>query len=266
LKNYLLAVPFLLSTFVQAETACSFKKWDKYQGSQLLREKPKGAYIFATNEVKVDADGAPNAYHPDDVGLHCIKDTSFKGLDCPANGGYPNSTWWRSAIVPDPKNKNKGYIQPNGDFKGFFVSQTSLKNKSKTDLDITKYVNSTDVPYFVSPGTFYSKPGTGSLGDIGYAINLENGKASSFIIAEVGPPKAHLGEMSIFLGSALGGSNPNPRTGTGVPVGKVVYVIFPSSKSSPAWPVTQEEINTKVKSLLNTIGGIETLKKCANAI
>jgi hypothetical protein len=100
----------------------------------------------------------------------------------------------------------------------------------------------------------------------GYAFNIENGKSSPFIVAEVGPPNVHLGEMSISLGNALGGSNPNPRTGAGVPNSKIVYVIFPYSKNSPAWPLSHEEIQSKVTSLLNTIGGEETLRVCSDAL
>lgn len=245
---------------------CSFKKWEAYQGVSLFKNKANGSYIFMIKEVRVDADGAPNAYHPDDIGLHCTKGTGFKDLDCPANGGYPNSSWWRFAIVPDPKNNKRAYVQPSGQFKGFFVSRTSLQDKSKADLDATKYVNSTSVPYLVFPGGFYSKSGTGLVGDFGYALNIESGKSSPFIVAEVGPANAHLGEMSIFLGRALGGSDPNPRTGAGVPTGKTVYIISPSSKNSPAWPLTTTEINSKVALLLATIGGAEQLKNCANAL
>ena len=108
--------------------------------------------MFATTHAQVDADGAPNAYHPDDVGLNCKTGTGFKGLDCPANGGYPNGDWWPSAIVPDPKNKKKGYVQPDGEFKGFFVSQTSLRDGARSDLDPAKYVNAAAVPYLVFPG------------------------------------------------------------------------------------------------------------------
>ncbi|WNJ97196.1 glycoside hydrolase family 75 protein [Vibrio ruber] len=266
MRIYLITGLLLSSITVQAAPSCSFQEWDKYQDSQLLRQAVKGPYIFATSNVKVDADGAPNAYHPDDVGLHCTKGVGFKGLDCPANGGYPNQSWWRSAIVPDPKNNSKGYIQPDGRFKGYFVSQTSLKDKSKSNLDPAKYVDSTAVPYLVFPGQFYSKTGTGFVGDYGFALNLDNGKSSSFIVAEVGPPKAHLGEMSIYLGSTLGGSDPNPRTGAGTPKGKILYVVFPYTKAASGWPIANETIESTVSELLKSIGGVEMLKSCASAL
>ncbi|MGV8887025.1 MAG: hypothetical protein ACOH2P_02935 [Pseudomonas sp.] len=266
MRNCLLVIQIFFSSTVFAADTCSFTEWDTYQGVSLFKEKVKGAYIFAVKDVKVDADGAPDAYHPNDIGLNCKTGTGFKGLDCPANGGYPKSSWWRSAIVPDPKDNNKAYVQPSGKFKGFFVSRTSLVDKTKVDLDVNKYVDSTSVPYLVFPGGFYSKSGTGFLGDFGYALNIENGKASPFIVAEIGPDKARLGEMSIFLGRALGGASPNPRTGAGVPSGNIIYVLFPSSKSTPAWPITTKELDSKVALLLGAIGGIEQLKSCADAL
>lgn len=266
MRIYLVAGLTIFSITVQAAPPCAFQAWDKYQGSQLLRKSEKGPYVFSTSEVKVDADGAPNAYHPDDVGLHCTKGIGFKGLDCPANGGYPSQSWWRSAIVPDPKNNNKGYIQPDGRFKGYFVSQTSLKDKSKSSLDPEKYVDSTAVPYFVFPGKFISKFGTGAVGDYGFALNLKSGKSSPFIVAEVGPPNAQLGEMSIYLGSALGGSDPNPRTGVGTPEGKIIFVVFPYTKAASGWPIKNETIESKVSELLKSIGGVEMLKSCASAL
>lgn len=264
MRRYLLTGLLLYISTLQAEPICSFQNWQTYQGTQLKREKPKGSYIFTTSKVKVDADGAPNAYHPDDVGLDCKKGTGFKGLDCPANGGYPNGKWWRSAIVPDPKNNNKGYIQADGIFKGYFISQTSLQDNSKSNLDTKKFVDSTSIPYIVFPGKFNEMNGTGLMGDFGYAINIDNGKSSPFIVAEVGPYSADLGEISIALSKALGGASPNPRTGEGAAEGKIVYVVFPYSKNSPAWPLTKEEIQTKATSLLNNIGGSQTLIVCAN--
>jgi hypothetical protein len=263
--KYIISCLVIFPTMTQAVETCPFQKWEKYNKTKLSREGQSGAYIFSTSHVDIDADGAPNAYHPDDVGLDCKNGTGFKGLDCPENGGYPNSDWWQSAIVPDPKDNKKGYVQPDGNFKGYFVSQTTLGDDSKANLDPKKYVDSTQVPYLVFPGNFYSMNGTGLIGDFGYAINTENSKTSPFIVAEVGPPKANLGEMSIFLGNALGGSNPNPRTGSGAPEGEIIYVIFPYSKNSPAWPLSQEEIQSKVTKLLSTIGGEKTIKHCFNA-
>ncbi len=264
LKELLIVVVALVSN-VAVASDCTFTNPDLYQGNRLLKAQDGRSYIFATKEVKVDADGAPNAYHPDDIGLNCTKGVGFKGLDCLANAGYPNSNWWHSVLLPDPTNPSKAYVQKSGPYKGFFVSQTSLKDHDKKDIQTDKYVDARSVPYLVFPGNFFKKKGTGILGDLGYAINVENGRASPFIVAEVGPPDAHLGEMSIALSVALGGSRPNPRTGEGTPKGKILYVIFLRSAKSPAWPVSTDTLSSTVTSFLEGIGGSKALLNCADA-
>ena len=42
--------------------------------------------------------------------------------------------------------------------------------------------------------------------------------------------------MSIALAQALGGQNPNPRTGAGKPDGKIAYVVFPKAGPIPRGP------------------------------
>ena len=257
-----LLIGFLFMGAAHADTQCTFEKWALDKSYELLRKGDTGAYIFTSSNVQVDADGAPNAYHPDDVGLDCIKGESFKGLDCPANGGYPNQSWWRDAILPDPLDNNKGYIQKTGKYKGYFVSQTSLHDNTKPATSPERYVNASVVPYIVFPGKLNMLKGTGTVGDFGFAFNLDSGKSSAFIVAEVGPTDAKLGEMSIALGVALGG-NPNPRTGAGKPGGTNVFIVFPHSRMKPAWPISNADIANKVNVLLEQAGGLEMLKSCA---
>lgn len=79
----LLIVVFLSAASSANAATCTFSKWNTYLGSPLLRHEQTSTYVFATLHVKVDADGAPNAYHPADIGLHCTKSTGFKGIDFP---------------------------------------------------------------------------------------------------------------------------------------------------------------------------------------
>lgn len=262
-------LPFLTLMIAASQASagsCTFASWSKYRDTDLYKHPSIGAYLFQTSSVKVDADGAPNAYHPDDVKLHCTKGHGFKGLDCPRNAGYPDTDWWPSALLPDPTNPKRAYVQPKtSPYAGFFVSQSSLFDKNKKNTDPARYVDSRNVPYQVFPGQFYSMPGTGVMGDFGYAMNVATGKASPFVVAEVGPPDAELGEISIALATALGGANPNPRTGAGAPDGKTIYVVFPRSRVAPAWPLTSEQITANAEKLLGSIGGQAALNDCKAA-
>jgi hypothetical protein len=241
---------------------CPFGPWMTYEGTQLRRDAQTGAYLYITGLARVDADGAPNAYHPDDVGRPC--GPTGAGLDCPANAGYPNASWWPSVLTPDPSNPSKAYVQPSGPFRGFLVSKTALTaTGNPNERDPARYVNATATPYLVFPGPFYRMRGTGKLGDLGVAYHLASGKSTAFIVADVGPAEP-LGEGSIALFEALGGQNVNPRTGGGVAPGDVAYVVFPNSvKERPTrWPVGQQEINRRAEALLEGVGGMPVFEAC----
>ena len=108
-----------MSPLTYAEPECRFVPWRTYGGTALLSHPTVPAYVFASRQMAVDADGAPNAYHPDDI-----------GLDLLANAGYPNSSWWGSVLVADPSDPRRAYTQPSGEFAGYFVSKTSLQDSS----------------------------------------------------------------------------------------------------------------------------------------
>lgn len=235
--------------------------WNAYPGATIVRTIDKSAYAFKLRKVSIDADGAPNAYHPDDVVNRCRHNATYKGLDCPQNAGYPShKDSWPSVIVPDPSDATRGYVQPaTSAFPGFFVSQTSLSDHSKQVIDPARYVDARTVPYFVFPGKFLAVVGTGGMGDLGVAKNLATGQISPFVVADVGQNSAVLGEMSIALGTALGGTTPNPRTGDGQPKGDIAIIIFPYTALSPAWPVSAAQMQTIAMGHLQAAGGFEAL-------
>ncbi len=136
---------------------------------------------------------------------------------------------------------------------------TALTDPTITDKTSPKrYVDSTKTPYIVFPGNYYKKKGSGKLGDLGYAINTSNGRKSAFVVADIGPSCAKLGEMSIELGRRLGGQVPNPITGKGSPKGEIVYIIFPYSSKSFPWPLTLSEIEHIAKKLLDEARGFDS--------
>ncbi len=139
-------------------------------------------------------------------------------------------------------------------------------DSTKAVTDPKRYVDSRTIPYLVFPGKFHKKKGTGTTGDLGYAFNLANGRQSPFVVAEIGPPEAALGEMSIALAEAMGGTNPNPRTGAGSPAGQIVYVVFPKSGKSHKWPLTVEQMRPYAEDLLGRSGGVDGVMACRDAL
>ncbi len=246
---------------VDAAAACPFSDWTTYKTTSIKKHRTIDAYYYVTDHTSVDADGAPNAYHPGDVGKKCA--ATGVGLDCPANAGLPNGSWW-NVLVRDPGAPHRPYVQPAGPYKGYYVSATSLRATAGAPTDPAKYADARSVPYIVFPGNFHKMTGTGRVGDVGVAYNLTTRKMTPFIVGDVGAPDHRLGEASIGFWRALGGTAPNPRTGTGVPVGKTVYVVFPytAGKRPVRWPLTATELRTQALAMLARAGGRPLFGNC----
>lgn len=230
---------------------CEFKKMMRFNKTEVSRHHTGQAYFFVSDHMAVDADGAPDAYHPDDF-----------GLDYLANAGYPAKQWWRDVLVVDPHDSDRAYTQKMGEYAGYFVSKTSLQDRSKAVTDPTRYVDSRNIPYLVFPGDFYRSKGTGLLGDLGMAIHLPTQAKVAFVVADIGPGRASLGEVSISLAEGLGGDNVNPKNGDGVPPGEVLYIVFPYSSRVYGWPMGPEAISAAANKLYNAMGGDNAILAC----
>jgi hypothetical protein len=104
--------------------------------------------------------------------------------------------------------------------------------------------------------------GTGRMGDYGIAINRKTKIQTPFVVADVGPPSAKLGEISIALGEALGGSNINPRNGKGAPKGEIIYVLFPMSSRQHEWPQKLADFESITSEILKADQGLLELLDC----
>jgi len=245
-----LIVSLFLSVSLFASNQCEFTNWTSYKTTSLRKHSTESAYIYTSTYVGIDADGAPNAYHRN----------NDLALDYLANAGHTGN-WW-GIVTTNGRSSGTPYVQESGRFEGFYVSATALEDTSKDRLDTARYVDSTTIPYIVFPGNFYSMSGTGGMGDIGYAINLDTGDESPFIVADIGPSTAKLGEMSIALASNLGGDNPNPKNGSGAPRGRILYIMFPYSHNTPRWNGSLSDLTAKANSLLNSVGGMSSVLEC----
>jgi hypothetical protein len=239
--------------YVTEDAQCIAEKWKEYQGTALYKVTGTSAYFFITNHIAVDADGAPNAYHPDNI-----------GLDWLANAGYPDSSWWKDVLVVDPDNPNQPYIQKTGPFAGYFISRTALEDSTKPEIDLSCFVDSTRIPYIVFPGGFRKMADIGMLGDLGFAINVKTGVKTGFVVADIGPVSAPLGEVSIRLAEKLGGKNVSPRTGAKMPEGDILYIVFPFSARQYKWPLSADKIEEIAKELLDEAGGADAIRACAD--
>jgi hypothetical protein len=232
---------------------CDAIDWMPYQGTTLRRIPGSEAYFYVTDLMEIDADGAPNAYHPDDI-----------GIDALANAGFPDGGW-KSVLVSDPANQSKPFTQTMGPFAGFFMSMTTLQDGTREKTDQARYVDAGQVPYIVFPGQVYATTGTGDMGDLAMVRNLKNSKTTAAIVADLGPSHAPLGEVSIRLAENLGGVKVNPRNGSGIPKGPFLYVLFPKSRGVPLWPVAPHALEERAAAALAEVGGWERVLGCVEA-
>lgn len=220
--------------------------WTKYNSASLYKDPTTQAYAYRLSTLEVDADGAPTAYGPGDI-----------GLDYLANAGYPHGSW-HDILVPDPKDMSKAYVRPKDPGKGYFISKTTLANPAAADTEAGKYADATAIPYIVFPGSFYKMSGTGRIGDFVIGVNLDTQAIVGGVVADIGPYNADLGEVSVAMVSALGGKNPNPRNGKGVPKGPFGFIVFPDTHNQVRWPLNAAEIDETAKALLGAAGGLAT--------
>jgi hypothetical protein len=213
-------------------TLLDISAWDR--DGQDFREVPvwqlpeRQAFLFISG-MTIDADGAPNAYHPDDA-------ADGAGLDELANAGKPGH--WDGIITDQDGDP---LIQQERDpFPGYYISCTTLSDKTKRFTDPARYVDASKIPYVVLPRDIADRGGA-RLGDFAVVFNLRNGKSSFAIYADIGT----LGEGSVALANALGiGSDARD----GGESDGILYLLFPGSGNRR--PRTSVEIQSEGEKLL----------------
>ena len=199
--------------------------------------------FFYESGMTIDADGAPNAYHPENT-----------GLDDLANAGAPGR-WEGLAKDGD----GEPFIQgANDPFPGYYVSSTALADHSKAVNDPARYVDASKIPFIVLPGGMARQIGA-RTGDFAVVFNQRNGKSSFAIFGDVGPVD-RIGEGSVALAENLG-IHSDARNG-GAHRG-VIYLVFPGSGDGR--PRTIEEINGEGGKLLQAWESAHSQNACSDS-
>lgn len=235
----------------KAQGDCSETLLDNFEmrhDGEAERDIPVGrlqgssAFFYETG-MTIDADGAPNAYHPDN-----------SGIDDLGNAGAPGN-WEGLAKDAD----GEPYIQgPNDPFPGYYVSETALADRSKAVNDPARYVDASKIPFLVLPGGLARQLGA-RPGDFAVVFNERNGKSSYAIFGDVGPFD-RLGEGSVALAENLGIRSDARNGGTWR---GVLYLVFPGSGERR--PRTREEINDQGQRLLQDWETAISLEACRDA-
>lgn len=251
-----------------------------------------GSYkiIFFRTSLRVNTDGAPVSYHPQDLrgsqkainnicnGIAVYKAGSTTPLECPAAreifAQFRDNNWkvpagykieWQSVIASRVENgRTIPCIFQSGEFKGYFGSLTSLKNDlsgaAAGECGSLNQLDQRVIPAFVIPrGQNVLRDFGAGVGDLLLAYNPRNGNASAAIIGDVGPPKK-LGEGSVGLNMTLLGKTSQPVTysealqlDTGND--QMLIAIIPRSKTyNLRKPYTKENIIERVEGWIRQAG------------
>jgi hypothetical protein len=189
---------------------------------------PGTSAFFYETGMTIDADGAPNAYHPDNSGIDDLE-----------NAGAPGH--WEG-LAKDAQ--GEPFIQgPDDPFPGYYVSETALADRSKAVNDPMRYVDASKIPFVVLPGGLARQLGA-RVGDFAVVFNERNGKSSYAIFGDIGPYD-RIGEGSVALAESLGIRSDARNGGTWR---GVFYLLFPGSGEGRPRPI--EEINEQGQKLL----------------
>lgn len=219
-------------------------KWMN-EGRTQLWKNPQDNTFFYFSGMSIDADGAPNAYHPKG---------SPPGLDYLANAGHPGD--WYGILTDNGTNHGQPVVQGADDVcPGFYISPTSLADKSAPAKTSRRYVDSTKIPYIALPGDLFRLK-YALLGDFAIVYNVKNQSHCSAIFADVGP-SGRIGEGSIALAQALDINCDPKRGGVG---GGVFYLVFPNSRQDPPWPMSLEQLTHTANGLFLNWGGVDRLQ------
>ncbi len=221
-------------------------------GGRAIFQQSTGSLVFLSG-LNISANGAPNAYHPDDVSRldtlqHALTGRQWTGIATDRFG----KPFVQGAQDPAP---------------GFFVSVTALTDPEVQDrADPNRYVDSTHVSYIALPGgdnarAAYAAAGV-RLGDLGIVYNVREGTIAPAVFADFSAPWV-LGQGSIRLAEKLGYSDTSPRHGS-VTDAQTLYLIFPGS--GLGFPRNVHDIEQAALDHLAKWGEDTRLKDCAERL
>jgi hypothetical protein len=272
-------------------------------GGQAL---PTSDLIVFKSALRVNTDGAPTSYHPDDPrgntkainnvvnGISISKPgTALSyGNKIAAFEKFRDAGWvvpngfkinWRNVIATVKKDGREiPCVLSSGPYKGYFGSLTTLSNGlpegARGECETANQIDQQAIAGLVLPGGSNPLREFGAkFGDLVLALNPVTHNFIAAVVADGGPPE-NLGEGSVAMNMSLLGKTALPKnydeakhldTGTT----RMVVAIVPASRSfEPALPFSQPNITARVESWAKshgyqtTQGLADTLAACGNKL
>lgn len=223
-----------------------------------LRRLAGTTALFYQSKLSCDVDGAPNAYHPDDDDLALDLIESAGGV---REGDRHDG---RLLVQPSPYivvwQNNKPYIQPAGEFKGFYVSESALQNLSLPATDPGRYLDATRTQYIVLPGDMVPEA---TLGDLAVVYDPAAKTVAAAVYGDIGPTNES-GEASLATIQRIGMATTSGKSSPGQFRDDIFFMVFPGThkrlENSEKWPYRKEAIDSFAFDELRKWGGVERIE------
>jgi hypothetical protein len=252
-------------------------------------DSPTHKVIFFRTSLRVNTDGAPNSYHPQDLkGSVKAINNICNGVSVKRNGvtlgcararqvfaqfrdnnfrqpAGTRITWDRViAATTNASGRKIPCVFQSGEFAGYFGSLTTLKHgligEAAGECAHLNQLDQRVIPAFVMPrGQNIVKTLGAGIGDLLVAFNPANNVVSVAIIGDIGPPEK-LGEGSVGLNMILLGKTEQPQTyqqALTLDTGnrEMLIAIIPNSRTfNPKTPFTNENLTSRVEQWLTEAG------------
>jgi hypothetical protein len=259
------------------------------------RESPRGddRIVFFRTSLRVNTDGAPNSYHPQDLtgterainnicnGVavsRILRDGRRSNLPCREArqifARFRDNGWrvpaghrisWQNVLAArDEGGRTVPCVFQAGEFKDYFGSLTSLKNDlsgaAAGECGFKNQLDQRIIPAFVMPGgTNPLRDFGATVGDLLFVFNPQNNAMSAAIIGDTGPADK-LGEGSVGLNMTLLKRTVQPKTyreALGLDTGtrEMLIAVIPGSKNFRLRkPYTRESISERVDEWITQAG------------
>ncbi|SED27899.1 hypothetical protein SAMN05444161_2900 [Rhizobiales bacterium GAS191] len=220
------------------QSACRIQRQEVFQpqGKRVVLATAAGAqagdqFVLFRSQLRVNTDGAPNSYHPDDLkgSTKAINNIAngvavtrggkgvgyaqtikvfgdFRDNNWTVPGGY-KITWQNVLAARNAGNGSIPCVFAAGDHRGYFGSLTALKNGlsggAAGECEVANQLDERFIPALViAGGSNPLKHFQVAIGDLVLAVNPENGVVEAAVVGDQGPPD-NLGEGSVALNMAL---------------------------------------------------------------
>jgi len=209
--------------------------------------------LFFQSKLSCDVDGAPNAYHPldDNLSLDTIDSAGGRRVN-----GLPAGPL---EVLPSPDVvvyvNGKPYIQPEGEFKGFYVAETSYENSAMAATDPGRYLDARKIQFVVLPGGLAPEA---HLGDLAIVYDPVTKKHAAAIFGDIGPSNES-GEAALATLQRLGMAATDGKSSPGQFRDDLFFLVFPNTASkleaAEPWPHPQTTIDALAEAEFAKWGG-----------